>query len=415
PLFGFGVGYRVLSDDTNGRAILASLSLLKAVRERIDMLDTKLELEVAAFFGTQTTLAENAIHTLRNAVRAGRDRRANNLLTGLKSAFIGSASLAGAMLGIVLALFVIISRQVLVPVARMRRMMNSISSGKLQTRLPSSRRHDEIGEMMSAIRVFKSTAIEADRLQREMSLHKSRDKANASGVARTQFLAAMSHELRTPLNAVIGFSDVMSKEMFGNIGNERYKDYAEQIHTSGQHLLSLVEDILDVSQFDLKAAKLDQSEFDPAQVLSESLRMIEQQAEKNNITIVSEIPTDLPAFIADRRRIKQVVVNLLTNAVKYNRPGGSVGLFASVNNDGLRLRITDTGIGMKRDELKKICEPFVQVAPTHTRTRDGVGLGLYLCRQMIDMHNGKLEIESEPGVGTSVTVTFPITRLKLAA
>ncbi|MEO8300755.1 MAG: ATP-binding protein [Rhizomicrobium sp.] len=228
--------------------------------------------------------------------------------------------------------------------------------------------------------------------------------------AKSEFLASMSHELRTPLNAVIGFSDAMVMEIFGPM-SDRYKSYASDIRSSGAHLLALINDVLDLTRLDAGHGELREEVFDLPQLVSETLRMVLNQAQKGDIILSADIPDGLPALKADKRRIKQVLVNLLSNAVKFTPCGGRVEVCAQLTEAGLALAVADSGIGIAPEDVAKALEVFGQVDSSLARKYEGTGLGLPLSKQLMELHGGTLRLESQPNVGTTVTVTLPRERL----
>jgi signal transduction histidine kinase len=235
-------------------------------------------------------------------------------------------------------------------------------------------------------------------------------KAAEASKAKSEFLASMSHELRTPLNAVIGFSESMMLEVFGPIG-ERYKDYAADIHNSGAHLLALINDVLDLSRLDAGRAELHEEVFDTAELIAESTRMVLNQAQRGGIALSTDIAPGLPALKADKRRIKQILVNLMSNAVKFTPAGGQVKISAQLTEAGLALGVTDSGIGIAPQDIAKVLEAFGQIDSALSRKHEGTGLGLPLSKQLVELHGGTLVLESKVNVGTTVTVTLPPARL----
>lgn len=228
---------------------------------------------------------------------------------------------------------------------------------------------------------------------------------------KSAFLASMSHELRTPLNAVIGFSETMVLEIFGPIG-ARYRDYAQDIHNSGAHLLSLINDVLDLSRLDAGQTELHEEEFDIGLLITESLRMVTGHAAKGRITLSVDIPPGLPLVRADRRRIKQVLINLVTNALKFTPANGRVRVQAALKESGgIAIVVRDSGIGIDPADIPKAFERFGQVDSSLARKYQGTGLGLPLSKQFVELHGGKLTLESTVNLGTTVTVSLPAERL----
>jgi signal transduction histidine kinase len=237
------------------------------------------------------------------------------------------------------------------------------------------------------------------------------DAAQAANKSKSAFLASMSHELRTPLNAVLGFSETMLGELLGPLGAPRYREYLESIHASGAHLLSLINDILDIARFDAGHGELVEDIFDPAAEITDAERMMAAQARKAGVTLITELSPDIPHLRADRRRVRQILLNLLSNALKFTHAGGTVTVRAYLTAEGLAIEVTDTGIGMRREDFSKALEPFGQVDSSLARKYEGPGLGLPLTRQMVELHGGRLTLESVLGQGTTVTVILPAARL----
>jgi signal transduction histidine kinase len=235
--------------------------------------------------------------------------------------------------------------------------------------------------------------------------------AAESSRTKSAFLASMSHELRTPLNAVIGFSETMMMEAFGPMGSQRYKDYAADINASGAHLLSLINDVLDLSRLDEGQGELHEEDFDIGELIANTLRMVAGQAAKARITLSTQIAPDLPLLRADKRRIKQILLNLASNALKFTPANGKVRVRAAQTPDGLCLSVADTGIGIAPDDIPKALERFGQVDSSLSRKYEGSGLGLPLARQFTELHGGRLTLESVVDRGTTVTIILPASRL----
>lgn len=234
----------------------------------------------------------------------------------------------------------------------------------------------------------------------------------ASNRAKSQFLANMSHELRTPLNAIIGFSEIMHNEIAGPLNNPQYKEFCHHIHESGNHLLELINDILDLSKIEAGKFELEENVIEPSQIIESSLRLVHGRAEIHAISLHVENEENLPRFLGDQRKIKQVLINLLSNAVKFTPDGGEVFVGAKIVSGGdLAIVVRDTGVGISEQDLPKVMAPFVQADGSLSRSHDGTGLGLPLTKSIIEMHQGVLDIESEVGVGTTVTARFPRERL----
>lgn len=237
------------------------------------------------------------------------------------------------------------------------------------------------------------------------------EEAAMANRTKSTFLAAMSHELRTPLNAVIGFSDVLLAELYGPLGAARYKEYAQDIRDSGTHLLSLINDVLDLSRLDAQQGSLDDDEFSIGDIVMETTRMVQPQAEKAGVTLTSGVSPNLPMVRADRRRIRQVLLNLMSNAAKFTHPGGSVHVSAALDAKGLAICVADTGIGIAKEDIPKALERFGQVDSRLARKYQGTGLGLPLAKQLTELHGGNFDLRSAVGVGTTITITLPLDRV----
>jgi signal transduction histidine kinase len=236
-------------------------------------------------------------------------------------------------------------------------------------------------------------------------------EAASASQAKSQFLAAMSHELRTPLNAIIGFAELLAQEMFGPLGSQRYRDYAGTIQSSGRHLLGLINDILDFSKLDAGHLELDEQAVDLSAIVREAIRMLDTQAGEARVVLHEALDTTLPELLADARRVRQIVLNLLANAVKFTPPEGQVEISTFRTDDGIALAVCDTGIGIAPGDIPKALERFGQVDTRLARKYEGTGLGLPLSKRLAELHGGTLELESELGHGTTVTVKFPSHRL----
>jgi signal transduction histidine kinase len=230
---------------------------------------------------------------------------------------------------------------------------------------------------------------------------------------KSEFLANMSHELRTPLNAIIGFSEVLVEQMFGDL-NAKQMEYLQDIHSSGQHLLTLINDVLDLSKIEAGRMELELGEVDLAELLEHTLALVRERAARNGLHLVLDLPADLPTWVADARKVKQVLLNLLSNAVKFTPAGGHVTLSARVLDAGqVEIGVTDTGVGIAPTEQAAVFEAFRQASGHYLRKSEGTGLGLALAQRFVELHSGQLQLRSAPGQGSTFTFTLP--RLTLQA
>jgi PAS domain S-box-containing protein len=245
-----------------------------------------------------------------------------------------------------------------------------------------------------------------DRRRSEAVLRRSQQAAELANRAKSEFLANMSHELRTPLNAIIGFSEVIAGEMYGPAGEPRYAEYARDIQRSGQHLLRIINDLLDLSKVESGKQELHETEIGLAELIAASIRLVQPRATAAGLTLAVEVPDGLPQLRADARLLKQLLINLLSNAVKFT-PKGSVSVRAGLHDGAISIAVADTGIGMSAREIELALAPFGQVDSGLSRKHEGTGLGLPLARAFAELHGGQLEVLSTPGAGSTMTVRFP--------
>ncbi|HTQ34701.1 MAG TPA: hybrid sensor histidine kinase/response regulator [Stellaceae bacterium] len=261
-------------------------------------------------------------------------------------------------------------------------------------------------------RCFDRVDLLRDRERAYQELRLAKEEAEAANHAKSGFLATMSHELRTPLNAIIGFSEMMLREVLGSLGNEQYSTYVADIHASGTHLLQIINDILDLSK--AEAGKIDLAEdvFDLRDVMRSVEQLTAGRIHAAGLSHMVDLPDDLPPLCGDERKTKQVLLNLITNAAKFTPAGGSITISAARGADsGVTITVADTGIGIPESDLERVLKPFEQVDSSLSRQHEGTGLGLPLVKAIVEMHGGRLDLKSELGAGTQVTVVFPPERV----
>lgn len=245
-----------------------------------------------------------------------------------------------------------------------------------------------------------------------VALEKAKDAAESANRAKSQFLANISHELRTPLNAIIGFSSILMNQLFGPLGDRKYLEYAKDINDSGTHLLDIINDILDLSKAEAGKLSINYEEVHVGKSINKCMTILAERAEKGKVTVTVDVPKTLPPLIADRLRFIQILLNVMSNAVKFTEPGGKVHVSARTMETAgeishFAITVQDTGIGMSKEDLDKAFQSFGQVDSGLNRKYEGTGLGLPLTRKLIELHYGRIEMESELGKGTLVRLVFP--------
>src|SRR5262249_29886221 len=259
-------------------------------------------------------------------------------------------------------------------------------------------------ELLQTCATQSALAIKNARLFHEID-DKSR-QLEAASRHKSEFLANMSHELRTPLNAIIGFSEVLTERMFGEL-NDKQEEYLQDIHASGQHLLSLINDILDLSKIEAGRMELELTDFDLPTPLDNALMLVRERAQRRTLRLSKEVDAGVGQIQGDERKIRQVVLNLLSNAIKFTPEGGRIEL-ASVPKDGcVEVSVSDTGVGIAPEDQEKVFEEFRQVG-TADKKAEGTGLGLSLCRKFVELHGGKIWVKSQLGEGSTFTFTIPV-------
>ena len=265
--------------------------------------------------------------------------------------------------------------------------------------------HDDEGQIVNLVASHKDIS---ERKAAETAMREAMLRTEIANRAKGELLANMSHELRTPLNAIIGFSSMMNEGVYGPIENPQYDEYSKIINSSACHLLDIINDILDVSAIEAGKLSLNEETFAVDEVITSTLMLIEQRALEGGVLVSSDITTDAPYLFADARRFKQIVLNLVSNAVKFTLKDGKVQVDYSINENGCpTLCVTDTGIGMDADGVALALTQFGQADSGHTRKYEGTGLGLPLTLGLVEMHGGTMDVQSAKGLGTSITVVLP--------
>jgi signal transduction histidine kinase len=263
-------------------------------------------------------------------------------------------------------------------------------------------------ETIELLRTFATQSALA--IQNARLFHEIEDKSRqleAASRHKSEFLANMSHELRTPLNAVIGFSEVLIQRMFGAL-NDKQDEYLKDIYASGQHLLSLINDILDLSKIEAGRMDLAPALFHLPTALENAVTLVRERAARHGIALHLDLDPRLDQLVADERKVKQVLLNLLSNAVKFTPEGGRISLKASRRDGAVEISVTDTGVGIAPEDQAAIFEEFRQVGSDETRKQEGTGLGLTLAKKFVELHGGRIWVESEVSRGSTFTFTLPV-------
>jgi len=289
------------------------------------------------------------------------------------------------------------------PVLRLSQTMQRVAGERDYRVRVAKQGEDEIGTLIDCFHDMLS------RIEHhEASLTHARLEAESASQAKSAFLATMSHELRTPLNAILGFSEIMTMETFGPLGSQNYRDYSRDIHESGMHLLRVINDVLDLSKVEAGRLELNRTDVDVDDAIEVALRFFRERSKRAGLTLTAQIEPGLPALYADERVVRQCILNLVSNAIKFTPSGGTVVVSVCGEAGGwTAISVADNGIGIADADLPKVLAPFGQADNAYTRKHDGTGLGLPLVKSFIELHAGSFEIRSALGAGTTVTIRFP--------
>lgn len=301
-----------------------------------------------------------------------------------------------------LTAFTVMVRRVVWPLLAMTKAMGALAEGKLDTKVPGWGRRDEIGRLAQAMVHFKASAL---------SLRAAKEQAEAGTKAKSAFLANMGHELRTPLNAIVGFSDMLSRELFGPVGSARNKEYLTDIHASGVRLLALINDVLDIVRTDDGEDQLQEEIVPVSTIIAGALQQARHLPGAAQLRFTEDIAPDTRFLYADGARLKQALGNLTGNAVKFTPAGGQVDVRVFRKGGELMISVSDTGIGMAPHDIPLALERFGQIDSTLARKYEGSGLGLPIAKHVVEQHGGRLAIESKPGAGTTVTIALSANRI----
>src|SRR6201986_2265127 len=300
-----------------------------------------------------------------------------------------------------------ISRRIARPMSSITQTMRLVAGGSMTCEVPYKDRADEIGELSRALAVFRRNALEKQRVEDQLVQSRiATQSAEAASRVKSEFLAHMSHELRTPLNAIIGFSDMMLQGVFGPVG-ERYGEYIGLINKSGSHLLEVVSNILDMSKIDAGKFELQMEDVDLAGLMDDCAALMRFAVEERRISLSTDMPAKRASAMADRRALKQILINLLSKAVKFTPKGGEVVVSVQARADVLEIAVRDNGRGIPKSALERLGRPFERVITNPHVASDGAGLGLALVYGLTRLHGGTVRIDSTEDVGTVVTVTLP--------
>ena len=395
------VAYRLARANRPAAAVLWQVGILWLVALVLGL--SGLKLLVLAVMCSMVPLAAAVSYVSRGALL--RMALVTTGVVGVSALFmiVGSPLSSEAIPTSVLRPFVAIGVTVLTAVCGLSLWHTRFTLSEAFSRLELANRWLQESERSLEDKVRERTA-ELEQAQRDVTL--ARDEALAANQNKSAFLASMSHELRTPLNAIIGFSEVMGAGLFGEL-NEKQGEYVGDIHDSGQHLLSLINDILDLSRVETGVLELSPTTFDLPGAIRNSLTLMKERASRRGVTLVQQIDPAIGSITADERKLKQVLINLLSNAVKFTNEGGSVTLRVARADPGIIISVTDTGIGISAEDQAIVFEEFRQAPGESEQKHEGTGLGLSLARRLVELHGGRIWLESTVGEGSTFRFTLP--------
>jgi signal transduction histidine kinase len=409
---------RVLADIdiARERAISArSAAMAGAVRDEIAQLDKPIE------SGKLRATLETIDGDLGKLVRKYRSdgfiyrSRSDSVVAMTDRWLLGAVALAALA---ALVVTVLLGELIVPPIRRAVAVATAIASGKLDNSIDTKGR-SETSRLLASLAAMQNAISESRRQERALQMSEAARlsaefeaiAAQKASRAKSEFLATMSHELRTPLNAILGFSELIREQMLGPVP-ACYADYANDIHVSGRHLLDLINDVLDISKLEAGKVELHETDVDIGNLTTESVMLVRNQAATSQIAIHVDHEASMPPVRGDERLLKQVLLNLLSNALKFTPQGGAVSVQSRiVGAQGVQIAISDTGIGMTEAEIEIALTPFGQIDSKIARGLKGTGLGLPISRSLIQLHGGELTVHSEPGKGTSIAVNLPDSRI----
>lgn len=412
-----GYGGSQSTDKMLGR-VIAEKSKEAANTMNIDTIDHFQEMQLKDLHGEFTFIAPSRAYPYYIIISYNRTETFNELLVLLFPRLLQLMVTAFFLIGI---LWVVRHRMIL-PVMRLTRATARLARGRADISIPENGPMEiqQLAKQLSRVRDYlkERKMVDEEMRRKVMDMKQRKDAAELADRSKSEFLACMSHELRTPLNAIIGFTDIMMGGFYGKIDNEKYEEYIQDIHTSGTHLLDIINDLLDLARVEAGVVQLQEKELDITHEIKKAVRLLSERAQQSDISITTSYDDALPHLLADPLRLRQILINLLSNAIKFTSKGGTIHVSASMHSGDKKpfiISIEDSGTGMKPEEIPIALSKFGQIN-SHLRDKKhpdtiGVGLGLPLSIELMELHGGTLDIESESGKGTCVILRFPYSRI----